>query len=106
MCPSEVSDVEHSLWQAYKDDGVVVWGVAAAREPLDDVVTFAEQYGLTFPILHDETGKIGEQYAQELAFPTAAFPQDWVIGVDGTVVYANNGFELDAMVTAIEGELD
>jgi hypothetical protein len=41
-----------------------------------------------------------------MAFPSAAFPQDWVIGTDGTIVYGNNGFELDAMITAIEGELD
>ena len=41
-----------------------------------------------------------------LAFPTGAYPQDWVIGTDGLVVYANNRFELEEMTTAIERELE
>ena len=45
------------------------------------------------------------QYAQDSPFPSAAYPQDWVIGSDGTVVYMNNGFELDAMLAAIEAQL-
>ena len=66
--------------------------------------TFAEQYGITFPLLIDNKG-VHDQYNQEMAFPTAAYPQDWVIGTDGTIIYVNNGFELDAMLSAIESQL-
>ena len=33
------------------------------------------------------------------------YPQDWVIGKDGRVIYMNNHFQLDAMVAAIESQL-
>ena len=105
MCPSEVSDIEHSIWRKYGGD-VVVWGISSTREGAQALTTFAEQHGITYPILEDTDGSVHDQYAQELAFVTAAYPQDWVIGVDGTVVYMNNSFELEGMVTAIEGELD
>ena len=103
MCPSEVSDIEHSIWQAYGGE-VIVWGISSTREGTDVLSTFAEQHGVTFPILVDTDGSVHDQYAQELAFTTAAYPQDWVIGTDGVVVYMNNGFELQGMITAIEGE--
>ncbi len=67
---------------------------------------FVEQYGVTFPVLLDRDGRVNQAYRQDPAFPSAAYPQDWVIGSDGTVVYVNNGFELDAMETAIDAELD
>lgn len=93
------------MWQAYRDQGVVVWGIAS-MEPDSQVRRFVEQHGITFPVLLDRDGSVNRQYAQEMAFPSAAYPQDWVIGTDGVVVYANNGFELDAMVHAIETELE
>ncbi|MFT5685800.1 MAG: peroxiredoxin [Myxococcota bacterium] len=83
---------------------MVVWGIASADSE-SDVATFAEQYGITFPLLIDNKG-VHQEYAQQTPFPSAAYPQDWVIGADGTVVYVNNGFELDAMLSAIESELD
>ena len=83
---------------------MVVYGIAS-RESTDTVRSFVDRLGITYPILLDNDGSVNGQYAQEMAFPSAAYPQDWVIGTDGVVVYANNGFELDAMVTAIEQEL-
>jgi hypothetical protein len=53
----------------------------------------------------DTDGTVVETYSQAMAFPTAAYPQDWIVGTDGTVVYVNNEFELDAMVAVIESEL-
>lgn len=82
----------------------MVWGIAS-QESRDTVRRFAEQYGVTFPILLDETGRVNSDYAQSVPFPSGAYPQDWVIGPDGLVKYANNGFELDAMLQVIEDEL-
>ena len=83
---------------------MVVWGIVS-REEAHIVRDFSERLGITYPVLLDTDGNVNREYAQEMAFPSAAFPQDWVIGTDGVVVYANNGFELDAMVSAIENEL-
>jgi hypothetical protein len=40
-----------------------------------------------------------------MAFPSAAFPQDWVIDRNGTFVYGNNHYELDEIISAIERSL-
>lgn len=82
----------------------MVWGIASLEEE-ETVQAFVDQHGLTYPILMDEDGAVNEAYAQVLAFPSAAYPQDWIIGNSGTVIYVNNGFELDAMITAIESQL-
>lgn len=92
------------MWQAYRDDGVVVWGIAS-RESDEAVRAFVERLGITFPVLLDRDGNVNREYALEMAFPTAAYPQDWVIGTDGTIVYGSNSFELDAIEAAIDGEL-
>ena len=82
----------------------MVWGIAS-NESRTTTRAFVDRLGVTYPVLLDTDGRINRLYAQEMAFPSAAYPQDWVIGTDGVVVYANNGFELDAMVSAIEQEL-
>ena len=81
-----------------------VWGIAS-QEPAEVVGRFVEQYGITYPVLLDEDGSVNGLYHQDVAFPSAAYPQDWVINSDGLIVYVNNGFELDAMVTVLEDDL-
>jgi peroxiredoxin len=83
---------------------VRVWGISS-RESRAAVQRFADQYGLTFPILVDDDGSVSNTYHQDQAFPSAAYPQDWIVNSEGTIVYVNNGFELDAMITAIEDDL-
>ena len=82
----------------------MVWGIAS-QDQAQDVREFVDRFGLTFPILLDPDGTVNQRYAQEMAFPSSAYPQDWVIGTDGAIAYGSNSFELDAMVTAIEDEL-
>ena len=83
---------------------MVVWAIASS-DNREDVESYVEQLGLTYPVLIDPGGAVHRDYALESAFPSAAFPQDWVVGNDGRIIYANNGFELDAMVTAVESQL-
>ena len=61
--------------------------------------------GLTLPILLDPGGATRKQYEMVNAFPTAAYPQQWLIGVDGTIVFFNNELEHEALTNAIEAEL-
>ena len=70
------------------------------------VRNYTESLGLTFPILMDQDGSVNRSYAQIMAFPTAAYPQDWVVNSEGVVVYANNRFELAEMTAVIDGQLD
>lgn len=104
MCASEVSDIENSIWRAYRDAGVQVFGVAS-DDPPDVARAYAEALGLSFPILLDEGGAVHREYAMFSAFSTAAYPQDWIIGTDGRVVYANNAFEPDVIRAVLDREL-
>jgi hypothetical protein len=58
------------------------------------------------PILRDPTGSVHILYQQEMPFPTGAYPQQWIVGVDGTIQYFNNRFEADAVIEVIERELE
>ncbi|MCP4807575.1 MAG: peroxiredoxin family protein, partial [Proteobacteria bacterium] len=81
---------------------VQVWGIAP--EPDATIEAFRDALGLTFPVMQD-TAKVQDAYAQELAFETAAYPQDWVIGVDQSIAYKNNGYEPDEVIAVLEEEL-
>jgi peroxiredoxin len=82
----------------------VVFGIAS-QEPQGDVQEYIDQLGVTFPVLMDPNGTVHAQYQQQSAFPSAAYPQDWVIGPDSKILYRNNGYELDAILSVL-GVLD
>lgn len=92
-----------SLWQEYQDDGLIVYGIGSDDE-FDKLVEFREQYGLTFPILYDEGGVVMDQY-DILTQEVSPYPQDWVIGVDGTVLYYNTAYEVDEITVIVDAEL-
>lgn len=101
MCPSEVSDIEHTLWRTYGPLGVQVWGIAS-NEPDDTVRAFAEDMGVTFPILLDRDGSVYQEYYQLAPFPSAAYPRDWMVDPAGRIGYVNNGFEPDEMTRLLD----
>jgi peroxiredoxin len=73
---------------------VRVWGIAS--DDNEDVLNrFRDTLGITFPILYDETGEVHAQWLQDTAFPTAAFPQDWLVDPNGLVAYSNSSYEPD-----------
>ena len=83
-----------------------MWAIASMEH--DDggaARDFAEQLDIGMPILWDEGGEVHARYPIEQAFPSAAFPQQWLIGTDGTIAYVANTLDHDALTTAIEREL-
>lgn len=92
------------LWEQYRDQGVQVWGIAT-REPGERVRPYVEALGVDFPILLDETGEVDRLYDLEFAFPTGAYPQDFVVGTDGRIVYASNEPDTEAIERAVVSEL-
>ena len=96
-------DIENSLWQEYKDKGVVVWGIGSADD-FDSLVTLRDQMGLTFPVLYDEGGVVMSQY-DILNQEVSPYPQDWVVGSDGQVLYYNTAYEVDEISAVIDEDL-
>jgi peroxiredoxin len=92
-----------SIYQAYADQGVRVYAIS--NEPSEPLIKFRDELGLTLPILLDVGDEVRRKYGLQFPFPTGAYPQDFVIGIDGTVVYQNNRYEAAGMIAAIEAEL-
>ena len=82
----------------------MVFGIGS-EDSESALLNFRDSFGLTYPILYDGNGQVHAQYNLQSAFPTAAYPQDWVIGTDGRVAYVNNGYEPDEIAAVVEQEL-
>lgn len=80
-----------------------MWAISS--EPASQLEYFRESYGLSLPILHDDGSRVFNMYAQQMAFPTGAYPQEVLVGRDGTIVYTNNRFEAEGLRAAIEAAL-
>jgi peroxiredoxin len=70
------------------------------------VQTFTEQMGLTYPVLFDEDGAVLAKYDAGKSSTNSVYPQDWIIGVDGTVRYVNRNYEPIEMMAIIDAELE
>ena len=78
-CRAEMPAIEN-VYNSYKDQGFVVLAVnSTIQDTFADVAPFAQQYGLSFPILLDRTGDISHLYMLR-SLPTSFF-----IDKDGTI---------------------
>ena len=57
------------------------------------------------PVLYDEGGAVHALYVSNSTVPAAAFPQEWIVGAQGTIVYNATGYDYAAVVDVIEAEL-
>lgn len=60
VCKKEMPTLE-SLFQEFKDKNLTILGVSVDREK-NPLAKSIEKYSLTFPIVHDPTGKVASQY--------------------------------------------
>jgi peroxiredoxin len=78
-CRAEMPAME-SFYQQYKASGLIVLGINATNQDNQlDIVPFVNQYGLSFPILLDEVGELGQKY--ELR----SLPSSYFIDRNGTI---------------------
>ena len=82
----------------------MVWGISP-HDSVEDLLAFRDWLGMSFPILMDEGGVVMGRYSQAAAFDSAVFPQDWIVGSDGRVAYANNAYDAEAIFAVLEAEL-
>jgi len=83
-CRAEMPSIER-LYQAYRDRGFRVAAVSVDEGGADAVLAFGRQLGLTFDLLHDQSGLI------QRAYRTDGLPQSILIGRDGRVDYMAMG---------------
>ena len=77
-----------ALWQQYRDKGVSVVAVEAARDR-ERASKFINDKQLTFHLLEEDEAKT----VVRGTFGVQAFPTSYVIDRDGKVMYCHIGFE-------------
>ena len=77
-CVREMPELE-SLWQEYRDQGLVVLGIATDRGSESVVREFVGKTGVTFPTLLDPDGTVRNRYE------VVALPMSYLIGRDGKI---------------------
>lgn len=78
-CRVEMPSMER-LWQKFQRSGFRVVAVSIDQEDSTVVNAFVKQLGLTFDVLHDQSGKIQERYQ------TTGVPESFVIDREGLIV--------------------
>lgn len=92
------------IHEQYGPEGAVVWGITTRERP-EQVRSYTESLGIDFPVLLDRDGSVDQLYALQFPFPTGAYPQDYVVGSDGRIVYASNEPDVEAIEDAVAREL-
>lgn len=82
-CKAEMPTLS-KYFKAHSDQGFMLIGIEAG-DPVEDVVSFVDEYGLTFPILLDPNNK------SLIAFHNDSLPSSYVIDHHGTVILAWTG---------------
>jgi cytochrome c biogenesis protein CcmG/thiol:disulfide interchange protein DsbE len=77
-CLHEMPGLE-TLWQEYRERGLVIVGIAADRGSVEVVRDFSRKTGITFPLLHDADGLVRNRYE------VMALPMSYIIGRDGKI---------------------
>jgi len=78
-CIHEMPSMER-LHQQFKGTGFLVLGISIDEDPPEKVLTFANDLGVTFEILHDRSGAIQGIYQ------TTGVPESFIIDRNGTIV--------------------
>lgn len=78
-CRVEMPSIE-ALNNAYASKGLKILAVSIDDPGTDaGIRAFVKQYGLTFEVLHDPTGKISELYDIQ------GYPETFIVGKDGVI---------------------
>jgi peroxiredoxin len=78
-CRAEMQSIE-KVYQEYKEQGFTVLAVNMTyQDDASAIMPFVDDQGLTFPILLDKTGEVGDAYQLQ------SLPSSYFIGRDGII---------------------
>lgn len=100
VCIKEMPFIESELWQAHKDNGLVVVGIDR-DEPIEKLNKLRERTGISYPLALDPDADIFGLYALKEAGVT----RNMIVNREGQIVYLTrlyNREEFDAMKAKIE----
>lgn len=97
-CEMELTALEKNVWQPLKDQGIGVVAINYGDEDEDLIRSFAQENGLSFPMLIDTEGSFRKKTG------VTAIPQSIVVGADGRIINLHVGFT-DESIASTEREL-
>jgi len=103
VCRQEMPFIEKEIWKPWKEAGLAVIGIDR-DEPLDKVLKFKKDIGVTYPLALDPDADIFGLYALEEAGVT----RNVIIDRNGKIVFLTRLFdraEFDLMKKAISSQL-
>ena len=83
-CREEAPDLQR-FYEQHRRDGFEVLGVDT-QDATDDALAFADEFGLTYPQVHDGSG----DYAQE-ELHTTGVPENFLVDPEGNVAFVQRG---------------
>ena len=104
VCRKEMPQIESRIWQRHKNDTTFALLGIDRDEPAEKVVRFAEQTGVTYPLVLDPGADIFGLYADKRAGVT----RNVIIGRDGRIVMTTRLYEekeFEHMVAVIDSLL-
>ncbi len=99
-----MADVEDSIWDIYKDSGLVIWAIGGQSDDLTSLTLFKKQMGITYPVLYDEGFMVQQAFYMVEAAIWSPYPKDYIIGIDGRIRYVNNKYDSEELIAVIEEE--
>lgn len=77
----EEARVLDRAWRKHRDEGLIVLGVNVRRDSETNATTFADTFGMSFPLVRDVRGDLAESFG----INDRALPQTFFITKDGTL---------------------
>jgi peroxiredoxin len=97
-CKAEIPDFIE-VYDSYNGKGVEFLGISS--EDITLLAGFAEDYGINYPVLIDETGVVFKAYGVQ------AIPQTFIVNQEGEVVFEQVGMmSKSQLIAAIESALE
>lgn len=97
-CREEAPAFER-VWRRYREDGLQVIGVNT-RDHDDTARAFAEEYGVTYPILRDPDQELVRQL-EEISGISDALPQTFFVASDGSLMGTETGSEVGSQGSTV-----
>jgi len=103
VCRTEMPYIEKEIWKPKKNDGLIVIGIDR-DEPLEKVLAFKKDIGVTYPLALDP----GADIFGLIALKEAGVTRNVVIGRSGKIIFLTRLYDrvdFDKMKKAIFAEL-
>jgi peroxiredoxin len=83
-CKREIPSLDR-LYQMRKDKGLEIVAVSVDRTSVSGVATFVANYQMSFPVLHDNRGEVGQKYWAR------AIPSSYLLDRNGVIKWTVTG---------------